>query len=307
MNPSDKISLIKEKKTNTQLVQHFDYSILDEDLAGYVLEKTNVINILIRKTVTNTLKIGQALIEIKEKLDDGQFMDWVNSEFHWHLRTAEKCMAAARVFKVEDLEGVDISQTALYELTAPSTPKSAQEEALERAKKGETISKRIATEIRKKHIKPQASAAKRSAKNETQKAQTPSTKQEIIKVISKPSFWQLDRHSIFCTEPNSSKFIEQLPPQIALCLAFPPVEHWQFQSKRPQSIMNFYSQHRDLDNQELMKSIDILIEITTNEADNIVVCYIPHPSILSVIHQLGCTGFIVEPDYEKCLELMAFK
>jgi hypothetical protein len=310
-NLSDKASSIEEKKTNIKSIQHFDYSILDKNLSDYLLEKTNVIKSLVRRTVQDTLNIGQALIEIKQTLDHGQFMDWLRAEFHWNDRTAEKYMTAARVFKVEDLEGVNISQTALYELSAPSTPEKAKFEALERAKKGEQISKKKATQIRNKYIKAEASADSSLAEKKTQKAQTTSNKQEIIQVISRPSFWQLDRHRIFCADPNSTKIIEQLPSKIALCLAFPPVEHrqfqWQFQSKCHPSIMNFYNKHQDLDHQMLMNSINGIIQITTNEEDNIVVCFIPHPSILSVIHELRCTGFIIEPDYEKCLELVAFR
>lgn len=307
MNAINKASLIEEKKTNTKLNQHFDYSILDANLSDYLLKKTNVIKNLVRRTVQDTLDIGQALIEIKEKLDYGQFIAWLHSEFNWKERTAQRYMNVAREFKDENLGELDISRTALYELSAPSTPKPAKFEALERAKKGEQISKRKATQIKNKFIEADITPDSRLAENETPQAQTTSTKQEIIKVISRPSFWQLGRHSIFCAEPNSTKFMEQLPQKIALCLAFPPIEHWQFQSKRHQSIMNFYSEHRDLDHRTLMNSLNGIIEITTNEEDNIIVCFIPHPSILSVIHQLGCTGFIVEPDYEKCLELITFK
>ncbi len=132
------------------------------------------------------------------------------------------------------------------------------------------------------------------------------TKQKILKVLPRNNVWQLNHHTIFCDDPNSTKFIEQLPPKIDLCLAFPPTKNWQCQLERRKSTMIFDSEYQDLEHLMLMESVDRVIQLTTNEQDNIIVCYIPHPAILSVIHKLGCIGYVVEPDYDKCLDLVEF-
>jgi CheY-like chemotaxis protein len=288
LNAINKASIIEIQKHQTTINQHFDYSILDENLADYIFEKTNIIKKLFKRTIQDTLDIGQALIEIKAKLNYGQFITWLNSEFNWNERTAQRYMKVAKEFQNENLLGLDIMPSALYELSTSSTPEPAKQEAIFRAKKGEKISLKIAKEIKNKFLQPT------------------SIQQDIIQIIPRQSVWQLDRHMVFCADPNSPRLIEQLPPKISLCLAFPPVEHWQFQLNCRKSLMNFYSEHQDIDHLMLMESVDRVIQITTSELDNIVVCFIPHPSILFVIHQLGCTGFIVEPDYEKCLDLINF-
>ena len=69
--------------------------------------------------------------------------------------------------------------------------------------------------------------------------------------------------------------------------------------------MSFYSQYQDLDPVPLFQSIEKIIEITTNEMDSIMICYIPHPKILTPIIKLGCQAYIAEPNYQKCLSLVS--
>ncbi|MGL4881591.1 MAG: DUF3102 domain-containing protein, partial [Waterburya sp.] len=306
-NAINKASLIDVKKNNIKQHKNFDYSVFDENLSGYLLEKTSIIKSLFRRTVQDTLNIGQTLIDIKEKLNYGQFITWLNLEFNWNERTAQRYMKVAKEFKDDNLLGLDIIPSALYELSASSTPEAAKKEAISRAKEGEKISLKIVKQIKNKFIEANTSTDSHLAENEIAKVPTTSAQQNIIKIIPKLSSWQLDRHRILCADPNSTNLDEQLPAKISLYLAFPAVEHWQFQlQRRYMSSLTFFSEHQDLEDLMLMESIERIIQITTNAQDNIVVCFIPHPSILSVIHQLECTSLIVEPDYQKCLDLINF-
>ncbi|MGL5833600.1 MAG: DUF3102 domain-containing protein [Waterburya sp.] len=144
------------------------------------------------------------------------------------------------------------------------------------------------------------------AEDDIKDAKTTSTTQDIIKVIPRQNFWQLDRHFVFCADPNSAKFREQLPPRLDLCLAFPPSKDWLFQFDRYESYLNYFSNYQDLDHLLLMESIDRIIQISTNEQDKVGVCFIPHPMILSIIHDLGCNAYVAEPDYKKCLGLVDY-
>jgi hypothetical protein len=135
------------------------------------------------------------------------------------------------------------------------------------------------------------------------------TKNEIVKLIPRPKIWSLGpklEHTIFALDPNSQDFIKRLPLKISLCLAFPTVKNWQPRFEHYESITNFHSQYQDLDHLMLMESIDRIVQITTESDNNVVVCYIPHPAILSLIHQLGCRAYIADPKYENCLDLIEF-
>ena len=132
-------------------------------------------------------------------------------------------------------------------------------------------------------------------------------KHDIVKVISPQRIWQLgkrEQHIIMCQDPNSNKFIEQLPSNIALCLAFPSSQGWQFEYDGCESMMTFYSKYQNLDEVALLDSIQHTIEFTTQEKDVIAVCFMPSLRIISLINDLGCRAMIAEPDRDKCLALV---
>ena len=140
-----------------------------------------------------------------------------------------------------------------------------------------------------------------------EKEEADSIKQDIIEIISPQRMWCLGKqkqHIVMCQDPNSIKFIEKLPPSIALCLAFPSIKEWRFECDRYKSMMTFYSEYQDLDEIALLRSIQYTIEITTEDRDVIAVCYIPSLKVLSLIDALGCRAIIAEPDRDKCLELV---
>ena len=137
--------------------------------------------------------------------------------------------------------------------------------------------------------------------------ETSDPKQDIIQVIRKQRVWRIgdnQQHVIVAAEPNSPDFLRELPPNIALCLAF-PLKNWQFQFKHCDTTNIFYSKYQDFDSLLFLKMTDELIKGSTNEDDNVAICYIPEPKILSVVHQLGCHAYVADPDYQKCLDLIS--
>ena len=132
----------------TTLIQAnlFDYEALDTEARIVVQQRTSEIKGLMRKAAQDIIDIGQKLIEVKARLNHGQFGPWLEAEFAWSQETAGNFMRVARTFAKE----VDYSRfapSALYLLAAPSTPERARAEALARTEAGETITRKEARHI----------------------------------------------------------------------------------------------------------------------------------------------------------------
>ena len=150
-------------------VLSFDYSFLVEEDLFFVRDRTRKIKQLRRRATQDIIDIGTYLIEVKDKLKHGQFEKWIKAEFEWSGTTAKRFMAVASTFKSTSLVDLEnIVNTALYVLASPTTPQEAVEEAISRAKEGETISEQKAKEVRKKH----------SSKSSKQKTISPKAAEE---------------------------------------------------------------------------------------------------------------------------------
>lgn len=137
---------------DTPTRQSFDYGSLDTDTARFVQQQTDEIKGLFRQSVENVLAIGRNLIQVKERLAHGQWLNWLVAEFDWTDRTALNFMNVAQQFKSEKLSDLNIAASALYVLAAPSTPSEAREEAITRAQAGERITVSAARDLRDKYI-----------------------------------------------------------------------------------------------------------------------------------------------------------
>jgi hypothetical protein len=85
--------------------------------------------------------IGWNLQRAKDECGHGIFLKWLDAEFGWSHRTAQRFMRAAEVFDTKE-NATRVSQmepTAIYLLSAPSTPKQAREQVLTRLDAGERI------------------------------------------------------------------------------------------------------------------------------------------------------------------------
>lgn len=117
----------------------FDYAALDNETRIIVQQRTTEIKSLMRRAAQDIIDIGQKLIEVKARLGYGQFGPWLKAEFEWSERTARSFMQVATQFKSANFADLRIAPSALYLLSAPSTPESARDEALARAEAGEPI------------------------------------------------------------------------------------------------------------------------------------------------------------------------
>ncbi len=198
----------------------FDYSFLDQDTSVLVQQRTEQIKRLARRTTYDLIDIGHYLIEVKEKLGHGNFYNWLLAEFNWSPRSATRFINVARRFGDQSvtLADLNILPSALYVLAVPSTPDTAVEEALDRAKTGEVITERLASGIRAEHIslhkeidkKLKAEAIERAKKNKSSKKKA-EKKEPKITQLEIEAEEKKSRETI----PKVSKKVEQ-PKQTIL-------------------------------------------------------------------------------------------
>ena len=325
--------VIQNNFPEDSLSQIFDYSQLTEETSIFVREQTQEIKVLMKRTAQGISDIGQKLLEIKEKLGHGNFLNWLKAEFNWSEPTAQRFMQVARQFESINLMDLSIAPSALYILSAPSTPNSVREEALKRARAGENITYTTAKEIKQKSqalieqpqkdqkIEPEKAReivdSETRSLSDTQsrtKAIEPLRKQEILSVIPQQtpdngevivranSWWKLgQQHLLYCGDPNSPIFKQRLPQEIALSIAFPPNMKWQpTNALKPHSAVTFFSQYQDVDLITFKAMIKHALELYTEDKESIVFSFLPEPDLLILAHQLACYCFIAEPDIDRC-------
>ncbi|MFB3041776.1 MAG: DUF5131 family protein [Candidatus Poribacteria bacterium] len=131
---------------------------LTTEVQRIVRQRTDEIKTRVKRTTRDLIEIGNKLVEVKHLLRHGTFSDWLKAEFDWTERTAQRLISVAEAFKSDKLSDLSLAPSALYLLAAPSTPKSARREALERAEHGETITHAKAKAIRAAHAAPKGAA-----------------------------------------------------------------------------------------------------------------------------------------------------
>lgn len=97
------------------------------------------IRALIERATRNIIAIGQELIAAKNTLGHGQFGPWLKAEFGWSERTAERFMRAAEVFAEKSDTVSVLEPTAIYLLSARSTPEHVRQDVLGRLERGEAM------------------------------------------------------------------------------------------------------------------------------------------------------------------------
>ena len=317
------------------LTPFFDYSSLDEETLSFVQLRTEKIKQLVKRTSQDMVDIGRYLIEVKDRLGYGNFYPWLDVEFGWGSRTAVRFMRVAERFgQIDNLSDLNILSTALYVLSAPSTPVEATAEAIERAKQGEKISDKTAIAIKAKYkalkeqteskVQPNNISTTESNQTENRKrilpvdslSQNPSllsekkdkVKQEILTVIPsenavKNSWWQLGEHNrLFCGEPKSNEFLKRLPQNIGLSMTFLPENNFSLVPSI-EAIFScaFRIEYEDID---LDSAIKLLIEKTTQPDEVIVFNYLYYIELLDVAENLKCHFVVAEPDLEKCEQIL---
>jgi len=176
----------------------FDYKSIDTDTAEFLQQQASQIKLLVKQTLESIIAVGQKLLEVKERLVHGQWMDWLDAEFGWTDRTALNYMRVATHFETETISDLDIAASALYLLTAPSTPQEARQEAISRAQAGEKITPASARELRDRYIQPQSQPVMQ-------------TREPLVVPSSQPIFQPQVLHPQLDSQQPSSQPPDQVP------------------------------------------------------------------------------------------------
>ncbi len=90
-----------------------------------------------RTQIESMLENGEDLIRAREILRHGEFLKWLENEFGWSQRTAYNYMNSAKRFAGRFALVANLTPSAVYELSAPSTPDSVCEKIVKRLEAGE--------------------------------------------------------------------------------------------------------------------------------------------------------------------------
>lgn len=155
------------------LLPTFDYAaIRDPETERQLRDAAVRVRELQRAAV---VEIGRALLAVKDKLDHGLFLEWIEAEFPFGRRTAVNMMQTATVFGDKWETVSHLPTTILYTLAAPSTPPAVRAAVLNLAP-GEAVTPRgvrRAIEALRKADQPKAprpGAEKREAKRAAEDA-----------------------------------------------------------------------------------------------------------------------------------------
>lgn len=108
----------------------------------FCAQQAEAIRVLAKRTSADIIEIGQRLIAAHGRLQHGDWLPWLDQEFGWSERTAQRFMAVPAAFRKYDrLSDLQINTEALFLLAAPSTPILARDAAIEAAEEGTRITK----------------------------------------------------------------------------------------------------------------------------------------------------------------------
>jgi hypothetical protein len=136
---------------------------LDQTTEVFLAERAERIRELGRQMVGNIIDIGDALLEVRERLSHGEFLPWIAREFGWSERHARRFMEIARAFgktanmsdlKPFQLDMVRVGMAALHILSQPEVPQAAREQAIQEASQGERLTQARARQLIGQHALP---------------------------------------------------------------------------------------------------------------------------------------------------------
>ena len=116
---------------------NFDYGILKLEDQNLVREAADEIRGARDRHIDEALRMGRALIRVKEALPHGEFGKWLSAEFGWAERTAQNLMRAVETFGQNPQRVADLPLRLVYALSAPSTPEAARNRVVEKLDRGE--------------------------------------------------------------------------------------------------------------------------------------------------------------------------
>ncbi len=118
------------------IITPFAYSDLPAPVAAEVRDATTRIKDHLTRQVKDIIETGRDLLEVKTKLQHGQFERWLDSEFGMAVRTAQRFMRASEWAQDKNDIVSHLTPTTVYMLSAKSTPEGVHEQVVERLERG---------------------------------------------------------------------------------------------------------------------------------------------------------------------------
>jgi len=115
------------------------------DRADPVLaEHAREIRRLGKRAKADLIEMGRRLADAKIRAGHGYWLTWLDEEFGWSAKTAERLISLyefsrAEIFDFDKMSNLELPVSALYLLAASSTPAEIQTDIVERARSGEIL------------------------------------------------------------------------------------------------------------------------------------------------------------------------
>ena len=119
-----------------EIIVPFTYTDLPAPVAAELRAVTARIKDRLTRQVKDIIETGRDLLEVKSKLEHGQFESWLDSEFGMTVRTAQRFMRASEWAQDKNDIVSHLTPTTVYMLSAKSTPKGVHEQVVERLERG---------------------------------------------------------------------------------------------------------------------------------------------------------------------------
>lgn len=143
----------------------FDYDGVPAETAKALRAQAARIRTLVKNTTAIIIQVGNDLIAVKQTIDHGKFLDWIEAECGFSVRTAENYIRAAEFAEGKNATVAILNPATVYRLAAKSTPVEIVNAVIGRAEKGEIVSDRdvvAALELVRAQRRQVAAAAKRT-------------------------------------------------------------------------------------------------------------------------------------------------
>ena len=150
-----------------EIITPFAYSDLSVTEAAELQAVTARIKDRLVRQVSDIIETGRDLLDVKSKLQHGQFESWLNLSFNMTMRTSQKYMRAAEWIADKSELNSHLTPNTIYLLSAPSTPEGVHEQVVERIEKGLPADPEYV-----RHVVLDAKIREREAKKSKEKRET---------------------------------------------------------------------------------------------------------------------------------------
>ena len=120
----------------------FDYDGVPADTAEALRAQALRIRALVKNTTAIIIQVGNDLIAVKQAIEHGKFLDWIEAECGFSIRTAENYIRAAEFAEGKNATVAILNPATVYRLAAKSAPVEIVNAVIGRAEKGEIVSDR---------------------------------------------------------------------------------------------------------------------------------------------------------------------